>query len=136
MTSMRFECQPGCTTCCQRKGFVYLTEDDIARAAAFLGMPAAAFEQRYIYRTKNLRRLRIPRGGLCRFLRPDGCSIHPAKPTQCRIFPFWPELMESRGEWRTAAVWCPGIGKGELVQIGMARTLAQQMRAGYPSMYP
>src|ERR1035438_9029262 len=77
---MRFECQPGCTACCQHKGFVYLTEDDIARAARFLGMPAALFEKRYIYRTKNLRRLRIPRGGLCRFLRADGCSIHPAKP--------------------------------------------------------
>jgi Fe-S-cluster containining protein len=133
---MRFECQPGCTACCQRRGFVYLTEDDIARAAGFLGMPVAEFEQRYIYRTRNLRRLRIPRGGLCRFLRADGCSIHPAKPTQCRIFPFWPELAESRREWRRTAGWCPGIGQGALVQIETARTLAQQMRAAYPSMYP
>ena len=133
---MRFECQPGCTACCQRKGFVYLTEDDIAHAARFLGVTSAVFEKRYIYRTKNLRRLRIPRGGLCRFLRPDGCAIHPAKPTQCRLFPFWPELTESRGQWRRTAAWCPGIGKGELVQIGAARTLAAEMRAAYPSMYP
>jgi len=133
---MRFECQPGCTACCQRKGFVYLTEDDIARAAEFLGMTAAAFEKRFIYRTKNLRRLRIPRGGLCRFLRADGCSIHPVKPTQCRIFPFWPELTESRRAWRRTAAWCPGIGQGELVQIETARTLAAEMRAAYPSMYP
>jgi Fe-S-cluster containining protein len=133
---MRFACQPGCTACCQRKGFVYLTGDDVARAAEFLGLTAAAFEKRYIYRTKNLRRLRIPRGGQCRFLRADGCSIHPAKPTQCRIFPFWPELAQSRRKWRQTAAWCPGIGKGELVQIEMARTLAQEMRAAYPSMYP
>ena len=38
MSGLRFECQPGCTACCQRKGFVYLTEDDIARAARFLDM--------------------------------------------------------------------------------------------------
>jgi len=133
---MRFECQPGCTACCQRKGFVYLTQDDIARAAGFLGVTAAWFEKRYIYRTKHLRRLRIPRGGLCRFLRADGCSIHPAKPAQCRIFPFWPELTESGREWRRTAAWCPGIGKGELVQIEMARGLAEEMRAAYPSMYP
>lgn len=132
---MRFECQPGCTACCQRKGFVYLTGDDVARAAEFLGMTASAFEERYIYRTKNLRRLRIPRGGQCRFLRADGCSIHPAKPTQCRIFPFWPELTERSRQWRRTADWCPGIGTGELVQIGVARTLAQEMRAAYPSMY-
>jgi uncharacterized protein len=133
---VRFECQPGCTACCQRRGFVYLTEGDVLRAAEFLGMTAAAFEKRYIYRTRNLRRLRIPRGGLCRFLRADGCSIHAAKPTQCRIFPFWPEVTESGRTWRRTAAWCPGIGKGELVQIETARTLAQEMRAAYPSMYP
>ena len=83
---MRFECQPGCTACCQRKGFVYLTENDVQRAAEFLGMAAADFENRYIYRTKNLRRLRMPRSGQCRFLRANGCSIHEAKPTQCRLF--------------------------------------------------
>lgn len=133
---MRFECQPGCTACCQRKGFVYLTEDDVARVAKFLGVTAAIFEKRYIYRTKNLRRLRIPRGGQCRFLRTDGCSIHPAKPTQCRIFPFWPELTGSSRQWRRTAAWCPGIGKGELVQIGTARALSDEMRTAYPSMYP
>lgn len=136
MSGLRFECQPGCTACCQRRGFVYLTEADIAHAAAFLGVTAAVFEKRYIYRTRNLRRLRIPRGGECRFLRADGCSIHPAKPTQCRIFPFWPELTKSRREWRKTAAWCPGIGEGKLVQIETARTLAAEMRTAYPSMYP
>jgi Fe-S-cluster containining protein len=136
MGGLRFECQPGCTTCCQRKGFVYLTEDDITRAAQYLGVTVGIFEKRYIYRTKNLRRLRIPRGGLCRFLAAEGCSIHAAKPTQCRIFPFWPELTESSRKWRRAAAWCPGIGKGELVQIETAGRLADEMRAAYPSMYP
>ncbi len=136
MGGMRFECQTGCTACCQRRGFVYLTEDDVARAAQFLGMAPAEFERLYIYRTRNLRRLRIPRGGQCRFLRADGCSIHPAKPTQCRIFPFWPELTKTRRAWRRTAAACPGIGKGALVQIQTVRTLAQEMRTAYPSMYP
>ncbi|MGD0363441.1 MAG: YkgJ family cysteine cluster protein [Bryobacteraceae bacterium] len=132
---LRFACQPGCTACCQRKGFVYLTGADVARAAQFLHMTVAAFEKQYIYRTKNLRRLRIPRGGLCRFLQPDGCSIHPAKPTQCRIFPFWPELTKTTRAWRRTAAWCPGIGQGPLVQIESVRAQAQEMRAAYPSMY-
>jgi Fe-S-cluster containining protein len=132
---MRFACQPGCTACCERKGFVYLTEEDIQRAAAFLGMPAALFEKRYVYRTRNLRRLRTPRGAQCRFLKAGGCSIHPAKPTQCRIFPFWPELTENSPEWRKAAGWCPGIGKGDLVQIETIQSLAAEMRTAYPSMY-
>jgi Fe-S-cluster containining protein len=133
---MRFECQPACTTCCRRRGFVYLTEDDIPRAARFLEMPAEVFEKLYVYRTRNQRRLQIPRGSLCRFLRADGCSIHPAKPTQCRLFPFWPEPTESRRAWRQTAAWCPGIGEGLLVQIETARKRSREMRAAYPSMYP
>ena len=73
---------------------------------------------------------------LCHFLHEGGCSIHPAKPTQCRIFPFWPELVESRREWlKVARGYCPGIGKGPLIQIEVAREQAREMRAAYPGIY-
>lgn len=114
---------------------MYLAEADVTRAAEFLGMTADAFQAKYIYRTKNVIRLRKPRSSQCHFLKADGCAIHPAKPTQCRIFPFWPELVDDRHAWRTAARECPGIGKGELIQIGAARALAQEMRQAYPFMY-
>jgi Fe-S-cluster containining protein len=114
---------------------VYLAEADLARAAAFLGMTAAAFERRYVYRTRHRMRLRMLRHALCPFLRDDGCSIHPAKPAQCRIFPFWPELVEARREWNKTARWCPGIGKGPLIRIETARAQAQEMREAYPAMY-
>ena len=55
--------------------------------------------------------------------------------TQCRIFPFWPELLESRQEWRKTARYCPGMGKGPLIQIAAAKEQAAEMRAGYPEMY-
>ena len=132
---LRFECQPGCTACCEQKGFVYLTDADVARVAQFLGMTTAAFERKHVYRTKNRRRLRVPRESQCNFLREGGCSIHPAKPTQCRIFPFWPELVESRREWQKTAGYCPGMGKGPLIQIEAAKELAREMREGYPEMY-
>lgn len=124
---LRFECQPGCTECCRQRGFVYLTESDIVRAAEFLGMTAEAFERKYVYRTRNQRRLRVPRESTCWFLLEGGCSIHPAKPTQCRVFPFWPELVESRREWKKTARYCPGIGKGPLIQIEKAREIAREM---------
>jgi uncharacterized protein len=135
MRGLRFECQPGCTNCCTQKGFVYLTEADLTRIAKFLGMPAADFERRYIYRTARQLRLRVPRQVQCHFLRDGGCSIHPVKPAQCRIFPFWPELVDDKREWRKTAAWCPGIGKGELVQIETAGGLAREMREAYPHMY-
>ena len=132
---LRFACQPGCTACCRQTGLVYLTEDDLARAAGFLGMTVSAFERKYCYRTRNRLRLRVPRHAHCHFLLHDGCSIHPAKPTQCRIFPFWPELVESRREWKKTARYCPGMGQGPLIQIESARQQAREMREAYPAMY-
>jgi uncharacterized protein len=132
---LRFECQRGCTECCRRRGFVYLTENDLLRAAEFLGMSPAAFEKRYVYRTRRLLRLRTPRDLRCHFLRDSGCAIHPVKPAQCRLFPFWPEMVENRREWRKTAAWCPGIGQGPLVQIETVRRDAAEMRESYPGLY-
>ncbi len=133
--ALRFECQPGCTECCRQRGFVYVTEADVSRMAEFLGITRSAFERQYVYRTQHRMRLRTPRETRCHFLRGEGCSIHPAKPTQCRIFPFWPELVESRREWNKASRYCPGMGKGPLIQIEAARQQAQDMREAYPGLY-
>jgi Fe-S-cluster containining protein len=133
--ALRFECQPGCTECCRQKGWVYLTEPDLVRAAGYLGITAREFERKYVYRTRHKMRLRVPAAANCHFLVDGGCSIHPAKPTQCRIFPFWPELVESRREWAKSARYCPGMGKGPLVQITDARLQAEEMRQAYPELY-
>ncbi len=135
LDGLRFTCVPGCTNCCDQTGYVYLSSSDVDRAAAFLGMTRRAFARRYVYRTRHLHRLRKPRGSQCHFLSGGGCSIHPAKPTQCRLFPFWPELVENRAAWRRTARYCPGIGQGPLIQIGGAVETAAQMRTAYPSMY-
>ena len=132
---LRFACQPGCTNCCRQRGYVYLSEEDLRRAAAHVGVTAAAFEKRYVYRTRHLLRLRKPRGSQCPFLLEGGCGIHPDKPTQCRVFPFWPELVEDRGLWRATAEHCPGIGTGPLIQIGTALEQSAEMRTAYPSLY-
>lgn len=136
MDGVRFTCQPNCTACCEVRGFVYLTEQDLRNAAKFLKMSAADFEARYVYRTAGLLRLRKPPGSQCHFLNATGCSVHPAKPTQCRTFPFWPELVERPSEWKETAKYCPGIGQGPLIQIGTTLEMAHEMRSAYPFMYP
>lgn len=133
--TLRFACQPGCTKCCEVTGYVYLTEADLRNMARHVGMDAKMFERQYVYRTRHLRRLRKPREGQCHFLKGGGCSVHPVKPVQCRLFPFWPELVEDRGEWRKTSRYCPGIGKGDLVQIGTALETASEMKTAYPTQY-
>ena len=95
----------------------------------------------YLLLTKNLRHLlrlrRLPRSENrkgCRFLSADGCSIHPVKPTQCRTYPYWPSLVESRALWAQEAKFCPGIGKGDLVQINEARAIARELPAAFPTL--
>lgn len=117
------------------KGYVYITEADLKLAARFLGMAEDKFEARYVYRTAHMMRLRKPRDGQCHFLSETGCGIHPAKPTQCRTFPFWPELVEDRQAWDKTAEYCPGIGAGPLIQIGAALETAEEMKTAYPSIY-
>jgi len=134
---LKFECQPGCSKCCEVSGYVYLTETDVTKAAAYLQMDQSAFEARYIYRTRHTRRIRKPRGKgrQCPFLSESLCGIHPAKPVQCRLFPFWPELVEDRKAWKQTAKWCPGIGQGPLIHIGTALEIANEMRSAYPDTY-
>ena len=133
---LRFECQPDCAKCCEVAGYVYLSEDDVTRVAEFLQQPHAEFEKQYVYRTKHSRRLRKPgRGKQCGFLRGKQCGIHEVKPVQCRLFPFWPELVESRSEWTKTGDWCPGIGQGPLISISTAVQVADEMRQAYPDTY-
>lgn len=116
-------------------GYVYLTEDDIQRAAQFLNMSVAGFEAKYIIRYRHVRRFRKPSSKQCHFLTETGCGIHPVKPAQCRLYPYWPELVEDRAAWEAERKTCPGIGKGDLVQIGTACEIASEMKRSYPSMY-
>lgn len=132
---MRFTCQPGCTKCCEKQGFVYLTEDDLTRLAGHLEMTSADFEKRYVFRTRHLLRLRVPRYAQCEFLSEGGCSVHEVKPLQCRTFPYWPDLVRSRRKWHSTGDWCPGIGSGELINIETAQAIAAEMKQAHPRLY-
>jgi len=37
--------------------------------------------------------------------------------------------------WKATAKYCPGIGKGELIQIGTAMEMTEEQRLAYPEMY-
>lgn len=99
----------------------------MARAAAFLNMTAELFEARYIVRMEEGAQLRME-GARCPFLEARGCAIHPVKPTQCRLYPFWPEIVETRQAWHRTAKSCPGIGKGPWIQIEDAVRIASEMK--------
>jgi hypothetical protein len=130
----RFECQAGCTNCCTQRGHVYLTEEDVTCISAYLSLDPAAFESRYAYRTKNRVRLTLPKADSCHFLQEGGCTIHEAKPLQCRVFPFWPDNVAGRTAWKNLRRYCPGVGVGPLVEIQTVREAAQSYRDAFPDL--
>lgn len=133
---LRFQCQPGCIKCCDMRGYVYITENDLIRLAEYTGMTPAEFEAKYVFRTRHLLRLRKPRNRQCHFLTNSGCTVHAVKPVQCRLYPFWPELVMHPDVWEyEGRRKCPGIGKGELIQIGTAVEIAEEMKTAYPGIY-
>ena len=43
-----------------------------------------------------------------------GCTIYEGRPTQCRTWPFWPEVVTRGRSWNKAARDCPGMNDGPL----------------------
>ena len=83
-----------CGACCRIKGgIVRLSDEEIARIAAYLGMPEEEFiatETEVSPDRKCLILKDAPDGsGACGMLDDQGlCRIHPVKPDQCASFPY------------------------------------------------
>ncbi len=120
---VRFECKPDCGRCCTHHGtyaYVYLEGDDLERLASHLGLTPEEFRKKHTRRQGPHTVLRMD-GPKCPFLDGTRCGVYEARPTQCRTFPFWPDLVDSPAHWRALKRFCPGIGEGPLIPIEAIR---------------
>ncbi|MBI3853489.1 MAG: YkgJ family cysteine cluster protein [Verrucomicrobia bacterium] len=83
-----YECQR-CTACCRWPGQVRLSDEEIARLAAFKNLTEFDFIQQFTRLAKDRRGLSLQEkpDGECIFLDGDDCSVQPVKPQQCQAFP-------------------------------------------------
>lgn len=113
---VRFSCQ-GSGKCCLSRGeygYVYLTLKDRKRMALFLGLKTPQFTKQFCYKSDDgLFYLKgLDKNEACVFLQSKKCSIYEARPSQCRTWPFWPEVMNPKAWSEEVASFCPGINKG------------------------
>jgi Fe-S-cluster containining protein len=114
---LKFTCTR-CGECCKgpAPGYVEVDEAQIARLAEHLELAPEAFSRRYVRWVSNLGvySLTEKRNGDCVFWSDDqGCTVYEARPTQCRTFPFWPEVMTGPDAWDEYAAECPGMTRGK-----------------------
>jgi Fe-S-cluster containining protein len=107
-----------CSSCCRfEPGYVFLSKKDTDILVGFLNMGYTDFVEtycRWITGWHGKARLSLKEKGNydCIFWK-EGCTVYEARPVQCRTFPFWPDILQSRETWDNAALSCPGIGKGK-----------------------
>ena len=81
-----------CGACCRIKdGIVRVSEEEIARISAFLGMTESDFveTETEVAPDRTGLILKSRPDGACAYLRDDNlCRINPVKPDKCRTFPL------------------------------------------------
>ncbi len=106
-----------CGDCCTGvPGYVWVEPTEIEALAKHLGLSVDSFGERYLRKVGRRYSLIEKPGGDCVFF-DKGCSVYPARPTQCRTFPFWRSNLKSERAWDELADECPGIGQGKLFPV-------------------
>ncbi len=102
----------GGACCTGESGYIWAKYDEIEKMAAFLELSVEDFGKMYLRKVGHRYSLTEKEIGeedfACVFFDPDQkrCTIYPARPRQCRTFPFWEQYKNNEQEVRDE---CPGI---------------------------
>lgn len=112
---LRFECSV-CGRCCSGEpGYVWVTQEEIARLAKKLGLSPELFEKAFVYTVRGRKRsLKEYPNGDCVLLdeKTRTCKAYEDRPIQCKTWPFWPQNIDSPTSWNITSKFCPGCNRG------------------------
>ncbi|MFO8112126.1 MAG: YkgJ family cysteine cluster protein [Desulfosalsimonadaceae bacterium] len=105
-----FECQ-NCGRCCCGFGGTYVTPQNIAEIADYLGLDSEQVRKDFCAPSGKKTVLAQKPDGYCVFW-DEKCTIHPVKPRMCRAWPFIENVLRAPENWHIMADSCPGIKPG------------------------
>jgi Fe-S-cluster containining protein len=113
---LRFDCTR-CGHCCTgAPGYVWVEDEEVAAIARQRGEAVEQVTGLYTRPVGGRRSLREKANGDCIFYdRAAGCTVYPARPRQCRTWPFWESNVVTAAAWEKTCKVCPGSGRGELI---------------------
>ncbi len=133
---LRFFCTQ-CSHCCRHEsGYVFVSQDDISSIATYLDLVPEEVISRYC--------VHVRAGGAatvslserenkdCVFWTDGGCSIYPARPVQCRTYPFWRPIVADAESWKGEGRSCPGIGVGPRREADAIRAAIVERQGNVP----
>jgi Fe-S-cluster containining protein len=127
LEGVKFKCT-GCGACCSKEpGAVFISEQEAASMAEYLQISLEHFYQLYTRKLHGLTSLKEKENFDCVFLIDNRCSLYESRPKQCKTYPFWPELLESKEAWEEEKQRCEGLDhpEGEYFSFNLIRTIAK-----------
>jgi uncharacterized protein len=108
-----------CGACCTgAPGYVWVTAEEIEAIAIYRGQSVEEFSARFVRKVGRRYSLVERPGGDCILWdKKAGCTGYPARPLQCRTWPFWPENVEEPEDWDHVRSVCPGAGHGRVYTV-------------------
>ncbi|MDR2054585.1 MAG: YkgJ family cysteine cluster protein [Desulfovibrio sp.] len=104
-----FQCRM-CGRCCEGRGGIVASPEDIARLSAFLHLTSEELVARYGEQTGGKVKIRAGDTDCCVFFtREKGCTVHEAKPAVCRAWPYFRGNILDSESLGLAKAFCPGI---------------------------
>ena len=105
-----FQCTQ-CGECCTGFGGTYMTQDDVVRIAAHLGVSQEQFLDEFCQMVDGMPVIAVGEDGRCVFFKGN-CSIHTVKPRMCCAWPFIEAVERVPSNWDLMADACEGIQTG------------------------
>lgn len=99
-----------CGQCCEGRGGIILSKNDLSRLVSFLKLPSEVVIEKYTEMSNGKLKIKTGRDGKCIFFESEkGCAVHDGKPNICRAWPFFRGNLTDPASLGMAKEFCPGI---------------------------